>query len=267
MRLPKQVALVTGGGSGIGLAVVDRFIAEGASVGVFVNKPEHADLLRDRHGSRVAVTVGDVRNPQDNCKAVDATVGAFGRLDTFVGNAGIWDFMSGLAQIDIERLPAIFDEILGVNVLGYLLGARACIADLKKSRGSMIFTASTSSFLTGGGGPVYVASKHAVVGVVKQLAHELAPDIRVNAVAPGGTLTPLSGGAAAGQDSTRLSDMPGLDAFLAGITPLGFTARPEQHTDLYVTLAAKSESAYVTGSIWMSDGGISVGMKPPASSS
>lgn len=265
MRLSGQVALVTGGGSGIGTAVVDRFIAEGASVGVLVNRAEQADSLLQRHGTAVLVTVGDVRQPDDNRRAVASTVQRFGRLDTFVGNAGIWDFMSCLGQMELERLPAIFRELFDVNVLGYLLGARASLDELHKSRGSMIFTASTSSYLTGGGGPVYVASKHAVVGIVKQLAHELAPEVRVNAVGPGGTLTPLAGVSAAGQGGQRLSDLPRLDAFLAGITPLGFTARPEQHTDLYVTLAAKGESAYVTGSVFMSDGGIGVGMKPPPS--
>lgn len=267
MRLSGQVALVTGGGSGIGLAVVDRFIAEGASVGVLVNQQAHADLLVLRHGHKVCVTVGDVRLAKDNRAAVESTVSAFGRLDTFVGNAGIWDFMTGLEQMELERIPDIFNEITGVNVLGYLMGARAAVAELRKSRGSMIFTGSTSSFLTGGGGPVYVASKHAIVGLVKQLAHELAPDVRVNAVAPGGTLTPLSGGSASGHADAKLSDLPGLDGFLAGITPLGFTSKPEQHADLYVTLAAKKESAYVTGSIWSSDGGIGVGMRPPAMAS
>ena len=96
--------------------------------------------------------------------------------------------------MELERIPDIFNEITGVNVLGYLMGARAAVAELRKSRGSMIFTGSTSSFLTGGGGPVYVASKHAIVGLVKQLAH-------------------------------------------------------------------------VTGSIWSSDGGIGVGMRPPAMAS
>ena len=264
MRLQNQVALVTGGGSGIGLAVVDRYIREGARVGVLANNPEHEKSLRDQFGDTVCVTLGDVRSPDDNERAVAATVAKFGKLDIFVGNAGIWDYMVPLEQMQSDRIPDIFDEVFGVNVKGYLLGARASIGELKKTGGCMIFTASTSSFFTGGGGPIYIASKHAVIGLVKALAHEFAPEVRVNAVAPGGTLTPLGGSKAAGHGDARLWDMPGLDALISGMTPLGFVAKPEQHAGLWVTLASREDSSYVTGTIVLSDGGIGIGKKPAA---
>ncbi len=183
--LEGQVALVTGGGSGIGRAVVDRFIAEGASVGVLELHPAKAAALVAGHGDRVAVTVGDATSYADNERVVEETVRKFGRLDTFVGNAGLWDFGAKLADVPGEVLGAAFDELFGLNVKGYVLGARACVNALRATGGSMIFTVSNAGFWPGGGGVLYTASKHAAIGLIKQLAYELCPDVRVNGVAPG----------------------------------------------------------------------------------
>lgn len=262
MRLKDQVALITGGGSGIGLGVLERYVQEGARVCVLTAKAEHEMELRERFSDSVCVVTGDVRSVQDNDRAVAETIAHFGKLDIFVGNAGIWDYMAPIESMRGEQIPPVFDEVFGINVMGYLLGARASIAELRKTNGCMIFTASTSSFFTGGGGPIYIASKHAVAGLVKSLAYEFAPDVRVNAVAPGGTLTPLGGSKAAGQGDAALWDMPGLDEMLTDMTPLGFVAKPEQHAGLWVTLASREDSAYVTGTIVLSDGGIGVGKRP-----
>lgn len=110
-----------------------------------------------------------------------------------MGNAGVWDFNTRLEKMDLAQLDASFDELFGVNVKGYLLAARAAAEALRASSGSMIFTLSNASFHAGGGGPLYVASKHAGLGLVRQLAFEFAPQVRVNAVAPGGTATALRG--------------------------------------------------------------------------
>ena len=82
--------------------------------------------------------------------------------------------------------------MFGVNVKGYLLGAKAAYRELAKTRGSIIFTVSNAGFYPCGGGPLYTASKHAVVGLIRQLAYELAPSVRVNAVAPGLVRTAFS---------------------------------------------------------------------------
>jgi NAD(P)-dependent dehydrogenase (short-subunit alcohol dehydrogenase family) len=261
-RLEGQVALLTGGATGIGEAVVARFIEEGAKVGVLVRDAAQADLVRTRHGNAVVVIEGDVRNYVDNEKAVVATVAAFGKLDVFVGNVGIWDFMTPLADMEPEKLSETLDEIFGVNVKGYFLGARAAIPELRKTKGSIIFTASTSSFYTGGGGTPYVASKHAVLGLIRQLAWELTPDVRVNGVAPGGTRTPLGGTHAGGTADVHMEDMEGLDAMIAGMTPLARIAEPDDHSGLYALLASRRDSAYMTGTVLLSDGGIGIGKRP-----
>ena len=118
------VALVTGGGSGIGRAVVKRFLAEGCSgVGVMVRSHEQADSLVAEFGDQVVVSLGDVRSGWDNQAAVDCTLERFGRLDTLVGNAGVWDFFTRLEKMSLDELDHSFDEIFGVNVKGYVLAA------------------------------------------------------------------------------------------------------------------------------------------------
>jgi NAD(P)-dependent dehydrogenase (short-subunit alcohol dehydrogenase family) len=264
-RLDGQVALITGGATGIGAAVVDRFLEDGAKVGVLVKDAEQASLVRSRHGEEVVAVVGDVRSHADNVAAVAGTVSAFGKLDVFVGNVGIWDFMVPLADQDPDRLSRVFDEIMGINVKGYFLGAHAAIPELRKTKGSMIFTASTSSFYTGGGGTIYVASKHAILGLIRQLAWELTPDVRVNGVAPGGTRTPLSGSLAGGFAGTRLDELPGLDGLISGLTPLERIAEPSDHAGIYAMLASRRDSSYMTGTVVLSDGGIGIGKRPASS--
>ncbi len=256
------MALLTGGATGIGAAVVARYVEEGAEVGVLVKNAEQAEQVRARHGGRVVVLEGDVRSYADNVQAVAATVAAFGKLDVFVGNVGIWDFMVPLEQQEPEQLDKVFDEIFDVNLKGYFFGAHAALPELRKTKGSIIFTASTSSFYTGGGGTLYVASKHAVLGLIRQLAWELTPDIRVNGVAPGGTRTSLSGTKAGGFSETKIEEMPGLDDFIANMTPLARIAEPDDHTGLYALLASRRDSAYMTGTVLLSDGGIGIGKRP-----
>lgn len=250
------VALVTGGASGIGRAVVRRFIAEGCiGVGVMVRSQEQADDLAAEFGDQVAASLGDVRSGSDNVKAVDATVARFGKLDTLVGNAGVWDFFTRLEKQSVAELDRSFDEIFGINVKGYVLAARAAAEPLRASKGSMIFTLSNSAFHAGGGGPLYVASKHAGVGLIKQLAYEFAPDVRVNGVAPGGTVTPLRGPESMGKSERRLSDLPNFQDNVANAMPLKFVALPEDHAGHYVLLASRENSRATTAAIIQSDGG------------
>src|SRR5580700_5215657 len=113
-----QVALVTGGGSGIGRAVVARFIEEGARVGVVERVAARAEQLRVEFGDKVIGIAGDVAQLADNKRAVAETVRAFGRLDVFVGNAGIFDVYASVADLPEEQLSRAYDELFGVNVKG-----------------------------------------------------------------------------------------------------------------------------------------------------
>lgn len=263
--LTGQVALVTGGAAGIGLAVVERFLAEGACVGVLDRSEGDLATIGNADGRLIAVT-GDVTSYADNVMAVRETVDTFGKLDVFVGNAGIFDYFAPLVGFDGADLSSAFDEIFAVNVKGYLLGARAAIPELLKSDGpSIIFTVSNSGFYASSGGPLYTASKHAVVGVVRELAYELAPKIRVNGVAPGGTITGLRGIEDLGQGGNVLSSVPGIADMMSVTNPLQYAQQPADHAGLYLLLASAENSRAVTGVVINSDGGLGVrGLNQPS---
>jgi NAD(P)-dependent dehydrogenase (short-subunit alcohol dehydrogenase family) len=251
--LDGTVALVTGGASGIGRAVVRRFVEEGARVGALDLSAERLDDLRGELGGDVVCVQGDVTSLADNERAVGEVVAAFGRLDAFVGNAAIFDAMTSLAELPGDRLSDAFDELFGVNVKGYLLGAKAALPELVRREGAIVFTASYASFHPAGGGPLYTASKHAVAGLVRQLAYELAPKVRVNGVAPGIAPTNLRGVAALGQGAMP-SIMPGTEKAL----PLQFVPETEDYASLYVLLASKRHSRPVTGAIVVADTGLAI---------
>lgn len=259
--LEGKVALVTGGGSGIGRAVVERFVTEGAKVGVLEISSEKADRISLELGDAVMPVKGDVTKLDDNERAVSDTVKAFGKLDIFIGNAGIFDGFTPLAALPHDAIGDIFEALFAVNVKGYLLGAKATLPELLKSGGCMIFTASNAGFYVGGGGPIYTATKHAVVGLIKQLAHELAPKVRVNGVAPGGTITDIRLPTVMGTkdgEPVRAFDAPGIEDLIRGITPLQVLPTSQDHSAAYVLLASNEQARAITGAIIHSDGGLGV---------
>lgn len=255
--LEGTAAVITGGGSGLGRALVDRFVAEGAQVGVLERSVEKADKLRAEFGGAVVVVAGDVSSYADNVAVVQQTVAQFGRLDTFVGNAGIWDFSTRLVDMPEDKLDELFDEVFHINVKGYLLGARAAIGELAKTGGSVILTVSNAGFYPGGGGPLYTASKHAVRGLIAELAFEFAPKVRVNGVAPGAMLTDLRGPSALGLAGTSIASLP-LAELIETCTPLQTLPEPADYTGHYVLLASKANSSTATGAVINCDGGLGV---------
>jgi len=262
-----RVALITGGASGIGRAVVSRFVGEGAKVAVMDISPE-AFQPDDFERKAVHVLAGDVRLYDDNARAVAETVDRFGTLDIFIGNTGVGDGFVELKDLAPGVIEDAFDEMFAVNVKSYLLGARAALPELVKTGGCMIFTLSNSSFLPDGGGPLYTASKHACLGLVRQLAHELAPRIRVNGVAPGGTVTGFRLLASLGLDEQgrqrRVYEFDdghrGADKhqFLSEIAPLKLSPAAGDHAGAYVLLASEENSRNITGTVISCDGGLDV---------
>ena len=248
--LNETSVVVTGSGSGLGRAIVERFVAEGASVVAFDKSEAKLDKLRVEAGRDIATIAGDVRDYTDTERAVELAVSRYGKLDAFVGNAGIWDFHRSLAETPVSELAGGFDELFAVNVKGYLLGAKAAHPALLASRGSLIFTLSNAALYPAGGGALYVASKHAGVGLVKQLAYELAPEIRVNGVAPGGMATDLRGPESLGLDSTSITDAIPINDLIEKNSALRRVPHPADYTGAYVLLAARQESPTVTGAVF-----------------
>lgn len=255
--LQGEVVLITGGASGLGLAIVQRFLEEGASLAVLDRTPERMSDLAREHADRLSVIGGDVRSYADNHRAVEACVDRFGKLDCAIGNAGVWDYSITLDEMPDETLDAAFDELFHVNVKGYLLLAKAALPHLVRSRGSLVFTVSNAGFDPAGGGPLYTASKHAVVGLIRQLAFELAPSVRVNGVAPGPIETDLRGLAALGQADTSIGSI-GLSANAGRAVPLGKVPATEDYAGGYVFLASRRDSRPATGGVVKLDTGIAV---------
>jgi NAD(P)-dependent dehydrogenase (short-subunit alcohol dehydrogenase family) len=255
--LDDKVALVIGGGSGIGRAVVEEFLEEGANVGVLELSEEKCEDLAEELPEVVAVP-GDATSEQDNRRAVEETVAAFGRLDTLALFVGVFDWYMPLREIPIDRLRPAFQETFTTNVESHLLSTKVALPALTESRGNVVFTLSTSGFYPGRGGTLYVASKFALRGLVCQLAHELAPDIRVNGVAPGGTLnTDLRGLRSVGLHERRLDDGPDRNDDLQSRSPLGLALTARDHAGAYAFLAS-DRARGITGVIVKSDGGIGV---------
>jgi 2,3-dihydroxy-2,3-dihydrophenylpropionate dehydrogenase len=271
--LEGEVALITGGGSGIGRAVALRCLAEGARVAVTGRNAAQLQEVVDAAGDlgeRVLTVPGDVRSPEDMHLAVEATVGRFGKLDILVPNAGIWDYHRSVTRLNGKELSEAFDEIFAINVKGYVLAVEAAWRELVATRGNVVMTLSNASFHTDGGGALYTASKHACLGLLRQFAYELAPKVRVNGVAVGGMRTQLRGPASLGlQDRTLAASFAKNEASGEKKPPLiplyDSSVEPADFTGPYVLLASRTNSATITGAVIPADGGIAVrGFRTPA---
>ncbi len=250
-------ALIVGAGSGIGRAVVDAFRAEGAEVAVLERDRDKCNVLREQL-PELPVVEGDATTREANERAVDAAAEHYGGIDTLVNCVGVFDFYKGLAEIGAEDLPRAFDEMFRTNVLSHLHSVKAALPALGAGS-SIVLTESASSFYPGRGGVLYVSSKFAVRGLVTALAHELAPDVRVNGVAPGGTLnTDLRGLASLGLGDVRLDDTPGRARDMAARNPLNVALDGRDHAWSYVFLAS-DRARGLTGETVRPDGGFGLG--------
>lgn len=248
-------ALVVGGATGIGRAVVERFLAEGASVTVLDVDPEPLEVLGHKWGDQLAVVEGDAVSGRTHTETVAGALRRFGRIDALVCCAGRFDFHTPIGTLTEGDLSRAFDEIFAVNVKSPLLAVHAASAELRRSRGSVVLTISGSAFHPEGGGVLYGASKWATRGIVTHLAREMAPQVRVNGVAPGGTAgTRLSGLATIGEHRS-VEEVPGRMARLASGNLLGVPAVPEDHAGVYVFLASRELSPFVNAAVVNSDGG------------
>jgi phthalate 3,4-cis-dihydrodiol dehydrogenase len=251
-------ALIAGAGSGIGRAVVDAFLAEGAQVAVLERDPGKADALAAAR-PQVMVSIGDAMTSAANDQAVAKAINAFGGLDVLVSCVGIFDYYRSIEDLDADLIDAVFDEMFHPNVKSMLHSVKAALPALKASRrGAIVLTESSSAYYPGRGGVLYMASKFAVRGLVTALAHDLAPEVRVNGVAPGGTLnTDLRGLASLGLSGRSLGDVPNRAAEMAARVPLQVALSAEDVAWSFVFLASERARG-ITGTTVHPDGGVSV---------
>jgi meso-butanediol dehydrogenase/(S,S)-butanediol dehydrogenase/diacetyl reductase len=249
MRLEGKVAIISGGGTGIGAATARRFAAEGAKVVVTGRRKDPLDVVAAETGG-VAVP-GDVTDPEHAPAAVGTAVGTFGGLDVVVANAGTGS--GGTAgDVDDER----WQRTLDVNVTGVLRLVRAALPFLiERGGGSIVLVSSTSGLVSATDSAAYVTSKHALIGLARSLAVDYGPSgIRANAVCPGWVVTPMADG---GMDTVaERRGMTREDAYaLATATvPLRRPATADEIASCVLFLAS-DDSSIVTGSVLVADAG------------
>jgi len=252
-----RVAVVTGGAGDIGRAAAAAFTGAGASV-VLVDVAEQrlndaCAEIAEATGGDVMVVEADVRDAAGTRRYLDATLARFGRIDVLFNNAGIEGRPAALAECPEE----LFDEVMSINVRGVFLGLRHVLpVMLRARRGSIVNTASIASFVAHARRGPYSASKHAILGLTKAAAVEVAgTGVRVNAICPGPVDTRMS--------RTIASDLNPADPAAAfervnARTPEGRYASPDEIASV-VRFLASDAASYVNGAAWLVDGGFLAG--------
>jgi NAD(P)-dependent dehydrogenase (short-subunit alcohol dehydrogenase family) len=244
--MDKPVVLITGALTGIGRATAVAFAKKGASVVVAGRRDEAGRVLADELrslGSEADFIHADVREEDEVRALVDETVARFGRLDVAVNNAGTEGQVGPITDQTAETYAATFDT----NVLGVILSMKHEVRAMQEQgSGSIVNISSTYGHEGAAGASVYVGSKHAVEGITKSVALEIAESgIRVNGVAPGPTDTGML---------TRFTGTPENKAALVTGVPMGRLGLTEELADSVVFIAS-DEASYITGHILNVDGG------------
>lgn len=249
MRLAGKVAIVSGGGTGIGAATARRFATEGAKVVVTGRRPEPLEEVADEIGG-LAVP-GDVTDPDHPVHAVAAARAEFGGLDVVVANAGV-GFGGTAGDVDDDRWARTLD----VNVTGALRLVRAALPELiARGGGSVVLVSSVSGLVASTDSAAYGTSKAAMIGLARSIAVDYGPrGVRANALCPGWVKTAM-----ADHEMREIADERGVglaEAYRLGTShvPLRRAATPEEIASCCLFLAS-DESSFVTGSILVADGG------------
>jgi NAD(P)-dependent dehydrogenase (short-subunit alcohol dehydrogenase family) len=248
--LKDKVAIVTGASSGIGRAAALLFAAEGAQVVVGARRKGELDRLVTEivaAGGRAVALAGDVTDAGFAGSLVQAAEDQFGGLDVAFNNAGTLGAMGSVEEISADG----WRETLEINLTGAFLAARAQLpALLRRGGGSLIFTSTFVGYSAGFPGmAAYAASKSGLVGLTQVLASEYGPQgIRVNAILPGATDTPMGRSVAATPEARN---------FIAGLNALKRIAAPEEIARSALYLASEA-SSFMTGTAMLVDGGVSI---------
>lgn len=241
-----KVALVTGGGSGIGRSTALVFAREGAAVVVSdVNEAGGHETVKmcEQAGSKAVFIKGDVSRPEDCEAMVDLAVKKYGRLDYACNNAGIGGEANPLGDYSIEG----WQKVIDINLSGVFYCMRYEIpAMLKNGGGSIVNISSILGSVAFGAAPAYVAAKHGVLGLAKSAAVDYAAQgLRVNTIGPGFIKTPLLAG---------LEADPAIVSMLVSLHPAGRLGNPDEVAEAVVWLCS-DKASFVTGAYLPVDGG------------
>lgn len=243
MNVRRQVALVTGSGTGIGRSAALMFAERGYDVVVNYSRSsdDAASTVKDieSRGARAVAIQADVANGDDVRRLVAQTVERFGGLNVLVNNAATTHFID---HTDLDSVTdEVWNDILGVNVKGLFSCCRAAMPHLAASGGNIVNVASVAGIAGSGSSIPYAASKGAVITLTKSLAKAFAPKVRVNAVAPGPVQT------------RWLADHQDMVESAMRLTPLGRPATPDDIAQAIVFLA--DVTSLMTGQVVVIDGG------------
>ena len=250
MKLTSKIAIITGAARGIGEATARLFAAEGAAVVIGDVMDEAAWKIVKAitsSGGRAAYYHTNVRQPDEVGQLISKTVETFGGVDILVNNAGVV-----VAKSTTDTTLEEWERVLGVNLTGAWLCARAAIPSLIRRRGGAIVNVASNAGLVGfPNAAAYCASKGGLVQLTRAMALDCAPyRIRVNAVCPGHTRTPMAESFVAAQSDPQAF----IKEFINVHHPIGRMAEAEEIAHVILFLAS-DESSFVTGSIVAADGG------------
>ncbi len=248
MRLANKIGLVTAAGSGMGRAGAIRFAREGAAVGVVDLDQAAVDQVVaeiQAAGGQALGIACDLRDDANARKIVKETAGKFGGLDF------VWNHVGHPGPAAVEGIDmADYELAMDLNLRTVLVTTEAALPELRaRGGGALLFTASTSGLRGSAFSPVYSAAKFAIVGMVRSMAKRYAPEgIRVNAVCPGPTDTPMLRVFVArpDQQSTQGQDKEAIVAQYAAANPMGRAAKPDDVANAALFLVS-DEAAYVSG--------------------
>lgn len=252
MDFTGKVALITGGGGGIGRAAALAFAKAGAKVVVVDHDAAAGEAtagIVKQQGGEARFIAADVTKSADVANYVNQTLDAHGRIDCFFNNAGIEGGLGHTADYD----EAMFDQVIGVNVKGVFLGLRHVLPVLiKQKSGSVVNTASVAGLVATPGMPAYVASKHAVIGLTKTAAGEVARQgVRVNAVCPGPVDTRMIHSL---EKMISPDDPDSVGKRYQSVIPSGRYTTPEEIANMVLFLSSDLASN-ITGAQYVVDGG------------
>jgi len=256
MKLEGKVALITGAGTGIGIAIAERFVSEGARICITGRRQEKLDEVIESlpAGTAVACT-GDVTQLDDAIRMVETAMDITGKLDVLVNNAAIDP--GGKTVIDID--PELWHQVLETNLTGPMYLMKATIPHmLQGGGGSIINIASLGGLRCLPGMPAYCASKAGLIMLTKQVALDFGPvGIRCNVVCPGGTRTKMLENSLAPLAETLDTDLEGVFQCISSMVPLRRTASPDEISGICSFLAS-DDSSFMTGSVLLVDGGAAI---------